>query len=507
MRKESNNMVISLMAVIALFSLLFVFSGCYISSGENREDALITMHLDNSFIMSNTSGPFRSGPGGDLSQYEYKILFSGSGGSRSFKVTGETSTTITIPAGFWNITIEAWYGGELYAIGYGSAEVKAGESSSVSIILEDITWSVIAGVIKQQGGTYGTVIITQGNATDNKHRDEITVTATPAANYSFVKWVSSDNINGAVESISASYTFDITSNATLYAVFDGDGINTPKNIVTAEDLNNVRSNLGWQYALMADIVLPASLNWTPIGIQTAGQQFTGTFDGNGKTISGLSITATSTHQGLFGYIATGGEVKNLALINVNIDTTGSNYVGGVAGYNFGTIQNCYVTGVVSSFTTAVTASQGVGGIAGYNGGTGSVKNCYTIVTATARSEVGGIVGANQSGGTVQECVALGQSVTVTASLATIGRVEGSYPSPAGLTNNYARGDMVAYVNGSINSTAFNAKTPNGKDGQDVSGGTGAGEYNNQSFWTGLGWDFSSVWQWDSTLQLPALRKP
>jgi formylglycine-generating enzyme required for sulfatase activity len=203
--------------------------------------------------------------------------------------------------------------------------------------------------------------------------------------------------------------------------------------------------------------LPASgqSNWTAIG--TSSGQFTGRFDGNGFTISNLTVNRTSaTYQGLFGYIGTNGVVKNIGLVNGNV--SGGNYSGGVAGYNHGTVQNCYVTGSVNGGTYT-------GGVAGYNNGT--VQNCYAANNVSGSSYVGGVAGQNNnivqncyavgsingssgyiggvvgSGGTVRNCVALNPSlITSGNSSGTIGRVSGTGSG----SNNHARSDMVVKYN-------------------------------------------------------------
>jgi hypothetical protein len=107
-------------------------------------------------------------------------------------------------------------------------------------------------------------------------------------------------------------------------------------INSAGDLLRVGKNIGndgWtlsaHYKLNASIDLPSEGNWTPIG--TIGSPFTGSFDGDGKSISGLTIdNSNADHQGLFGVIGEGGVVRNLDLIDVSI--TGENFVGGIAGW-------------------------------------------------------------------------------------------------------------------------------------------------------------------------------
>ena len=94
-------------------------------------------------------------------------------------------------------------------------------------------------------------------------------------------------------------------------------------------------------------------DWTPIGT-SFDNSYTGTFDGNGKTITGLTVTGSDRYTGLFGFIK--GTVKNVVLTEINI--TSGTFVGGVAGWSFGgNIENCSVSGSVSG--------SDVGGVVGY----------------------------------------------------------------------------------------------------------------------------------------------
>jgi len=128
-----------------------------------------------------------------------------------------------------------------------------------------------------------------------------------------------------------------------------------------------------------------------------GTSFTGFFDGNKHTVSHLTIKGGG-YLGLFGYLGPGAEVRNLALVDVNI--TGSDIVvGGLLGYNgSGTLSNCYSTGVVKG-------SSSVGGLAGSNAGVANVTYCYSTATISGRSFVGGLVGSN--GATVTHCYSAG----------------------------------------------------------------------------------------------------
>ncbi|MCL2100660.1 MAG: hypothetical protein FWH22_02965, partial [Fibromonadales bacterium] len=121
--------------------------------------------------------------------------------------------------------------------------------------------------------------------------------------------------------------------------FNGKTINLGANIV----LNNT---VGWE-SWGEDT--GGLRSWTPIG--NFVRSFSGTFDGKGHEVSGIYISITSdisfasSRQGLFGYVGTGGTVKNVGVVDFYIK--GDQSVGGVAGLNGGTIANSYSTGTVS----------------------------------------------------------------------------------------------------------------------------------------------------------------
>lgn len=140
----------------------------------------------------------------------------------------------------------------------------------------------------------------------------------------------------------------------------------PYVIRTAEHLKNVASFPKANFILESDITLPAAAagqsNFTPIG--SAGASFCGEFNGNGHTISGLTINnAGAGYAALFGEVGNGGYIHGLTLDGVNI--VGGQYVGGIAAYCYGKISDCTVSGSITA-----TCAEGVdelfaGGIAGY----------------------------------------------------------------------------------------------------------------------------------------------
>ena len=110
-------------------------------------------------------------------------------------------------------------------------------------------------------------------------------------------------------------------------------------------------------------------------------------------------------------------------------------------------------------------------------------------------------GSNQ--GSVRFCVALNPSIRASSDTY-LKRILGYNGGGIPLNNNYARNDMELYEN--TTQITPSETTDSGRDGQNVSAGTGSGQYNTQAFWTSIdaGWNFTSVWEWGSN-NLPTLR--
>ena len=132
-------------------------------------------------------------------------------------------------------------------------------------------------------------------------------------------------------------------------------------------------------------------DWTPIGDDS--NQYTGTFDGQGYTISGLYFNNEyADNVGLFGYLGSG-EIKNVGVIDSYFN--GYRFVGGVCGdNNSGIITGCYNTGTVSGVDD-------VGGVCGDNN-SGTITGCYNTGTVSSDSDDGGVCGAN-AGGIITGC--------------------------------------------------------------------------------------------------------
>ncbi len=273
----------------------------------------------------------------------------------------------------------------------------------------------------------------------------------------------------------------------VWAFSGGDGSSeTPYQISTPEQLDDVRNYLGSHFILINDIDLTTYLSeggggynengWIPIG--TSGTPFTGTFDGNNHIITGLFIDRPSTgYVGLFSLLDDTAIISNLGLKDVNI--TGDFLVGAFAGGSYGSISNSFATGNVTG------TSNNVGGLVGAS--MGQISNSYAICNVDGTGTVGGLVGYN-NGGSIIYCYSVG-IVTVD---------EGS--DLGGLTGN-------TYINAS---TFYNVST-NGiatnNSGQTFHSGTPktTTEMVQQSTFEDVSWDFTSVWSIKEGASYPYLQ--
>ena len=260
------------------------------------------------------------------------------------------------------------------------------------------------------------------------------------------------------------------------------------------------------------------VDWKPIGTYT--KPFKGTFNGNGKEISGLTVDLfTNIDIGLFGCVE-GGTIKKLGIVNANI--IGLSNVGGIAGYvDDGEITHCYVSGQISG-------SYSVGGLAGSVVGTSRVFDCYTLCDVVGIEYIGGVAGkiinsqlvrcyatgavsgskyVGGIAGSVQEttigfltnCVALNSSVSYNGAGSALyfGRITGSFDTGT-LDHSKAWENMGGEV------TLFTDKVHDEKDGADIS----AADAKNQYSYYIISWLFHSTdgpWKMGTgTYSLPVL---
>ena len=206
------------------------------------------------------------------------------------------------------------------------------------------------------------------------------------------------------------YTVSLAAAEDPGYTIEGDGSYT---VTTADGLKNVAKLVNEEGKTDINITLDTDLTltgeWTPIG--TESQPYTGTFDGGGHTISGLTVTGSDQWAGLFGYIDKDGTVKNVVLENVQITSDNQYaYVGGVAGYSEGNIENCSVSGSVSGNSNSNGTSNCVGGVVGQQYG-GTITECSSSAIVDGRNEVGGVAGKTDNSATLTACYAT-EDVTV-----------------------------------------------------------------------------------------------
>ncbi|MCH9022080.1 MAG: hypothetical protein IID32_04885 [Planctomycetes bacterium] len=278
-------------------------------------------------------------------------------------------------------------------------------------------------------------------------------------------------------------------NAGAWGQFSGgSGTSTnPYLISTAADLQAIGLNsVHWDkhFKLTADLDL-TGVAMTPIG--SAAIPFTGTFDGAGHLISNFSYTSTGTDNiGLFGVLDTGAEIRDVNLVNANVDGGTGNNIGALVGWKInGTIRNSGASGAVSGDTN-------VGGLVGRSD-SGTISGCTadSRVNGTGR-HVGGLVGILLSSGVIEHSYAMGiiaGDFRVGGLLGhNIGTILTSY-SIGGVSGNTDVGGLVGFDNGGTVLASFWDTESSGQ--ATSAGGTGktTAEMQTAGMFLGAGWDF------------------
>ena len=237
-------------------------------------------------------------------------------------------------------------------------------------------------------------------------------------------WADGGGESGAAE---LGYIYD--SNTKTYTVYNADGL-----LAWNEAAQKDRSI---NCTLTADIDLTGK-DWSPIGTNFYNS-YTGTFDGGGHTIMGLTVTTNDQYVGLFGRLGKAGTVKNVVMDGIQITSNHSlGYAGGVAGFSWGgTIENCSVSGSVSGTVS-------VGGVVGIQW-EASITGCSSSATVKGMVQVGGVAGETNSGATMAACYATGN---VTIEIDPIDNILGG-----GLVGFNAGSSVLAcYATGNVTST-------------------------------------------------------
>lgn len=309
------------------------------------------------------------------------------------------SQTLTRPTG--NYTVNAWYApayewgtnNTLTQISGGQAgtdEFLTTTSTTSSIDFSNSTRNYSRLRFVSSTSTALTVTLSNftpagGNATSNY---STTLTTDSKGNaYLYGSWGASTTLT-----VSANYlNSNITKTLTVSTASKSYAVDTPEYISSIPTTwINSSSDITGYYKLTQNITLTEK--WTPIGNATtdnASGRFVGTFDGDGHTITGLSASNAASDFGLFRLIGSNGVVRNLNLENCNISGTDS-YYGGIVGTNYGTVENCHVSG-------SITGDEYVGGIAGSLQLGSSIIACSNSATVSGSNLIGGICGRSNRG--------------------------------------------------------------------------------------------------------------
>ena len=277
------------------------------------------------------------------------------------------------------------------------------------------------------GGTFyfrpqNNVVLEAGNR--YKYTVKVNATGLTLEGCTIGSWADGGGESGAAE---LGYIYD--SNTKTYTVYNADGL-----LAWNEAAQKDRSI---NCTLTADIDLTGK-DWSPIGTNFYNS-YTGTFDGGGHTIMGLTVTTNDQYVGLFGRLGKAGTVKNVVMDGIQITCNHRlGYAGGVAGFSWGgTIENCSVSGSVSGTICA-------GGVVGIQW-EASITGCSSSATVKGMVQVGGVAGETNSGATMAACYATGN---VTIEIDPINNILGG-----GLVGFNAGSSVLAcYATGNVTST-------------------------------------------------------
>ena len=235
------------------------------------------------------------------------------------------------------------------------------------------------------------VVLEAGNC--YKYTIKVNATGLTLEGCTIGSWADGGGESGAAEDLGYSIRNDGS-----YTVYNADGL-----MNVAELVNGGKTDIN--ITLTADIDLTGK-GWTPIGTDY-DNSYTGTFDGGGHTITGLTVTTNDEYAGLFGYLGNfnngAATVKNVVMDGIQITCNHRlGYAGGVAGFSWGTIENCSVSGSISGTVS-------VGGVVGVQRDH-PITGCSSSATVKGTINVGGVAGQTIFGATLTACYATGNVI-------------------------------------------------------------------------------------------------
>ncbi len=325
-------------------------------------------------------------------------------------------------------------------------------SATISIIVDDVLLnSYLSSDTLSTTTSLSTTDITKINIEVNNGSSATTVQYTLYLNYYAYQGEAVDSNNNGLIEINSLEQLD----AIRYQL-DGSGYREsetmpkitqgcPEGICRGYELTkNLDFNDAASYDAMSNqVVWTTDLGWQPIGDQS--NPFTGIFEGNGYTISNLSINRTGRDRGLWGYTGADAKINNIGLLQVYI--VGDLRVGGLVGGNRGKIRNSYTTGTVKGL------KEDLGGLVGANMKDGFIANSYSscLVRNTGIDEgthIGGLVGSNRNA-TITDSYATGAVMGNSI----VGGLVGLHEQSGKIFNSYATGSVTgrtsSYIGGLI----------------------------------------------------------
>ena len=387
------------------------------------------------------------------------------------------------------------YSYKVSAFGY---EDKTG-TFSVTGDAEQDKHNVVLTALAKQTVTFGAITAADGNditptitvACPAWPSETLTATgertySLPAGDYSYaISCGGYKTVKGTFTVVDKALTIPATT-LEVQTAWDGENYDPPAlldgvyQIGTPNELmwfnREAQTKLGISAKLTADICINEDVNaespheWKPIG-SSSSKAYTGTFDGDEHTISGLYINNKAANTGLFGYTAAGSVIENLTISDSKIAATGTkSNTGAFVGDLKGGIENCHTTATVSvsgdqyvggivgeldsgayitecSNKGSVTGTKYVGGLAGrvYSAQSTAMTECFNTGSVTGKSFVGGLTGNLYNGGTISNCYNTG---TVKATTGVAGGLVGQLRSGA-IKNTYQACTVDAPAKGSV----------------------------------------------------------
>jgi uncharacterized membrane-anchored protein/uncharacterized protein YigE (DUF2233 family) len=280
-------------------------------------------------------------------------------------------------------------------------------------------------------------------------------------------------------------------------------------LASVADLEQLRTNPGLDYVLTSDIALSGTFQPIP--------SFSGTLDGNGHIISGLTVTGSASQPKAAFVVDNLGVIERIGFSDVDVtslDTNSTYWAAGIAARNLGTIREAFVTGEVSG---------GYRGAAIAVSNSGTIRHVYGDASVSAKVESGGLVAVSEAGSKLESsyvvpdvestdnntggitayayggAVIQGNAVlagTIDNGGGNIGRIVGRLNGTPTLANN------VASVNALVQGAAAAGGTASNAQGLDA---TNAELGDPWLYEESLGWNYSGIWRWSAALDRPVLR--